>query len=265
MKKKIGFIGTGNMAKAIINGLIKSKFDAQIFGYDINQNNYDFLKKNGVKCFESYGEVVKCSNVLVLAVKPQNMEEVLMDIKQIFDSNNVLVSIAAGINESYVSKILDKKIKFVQVMPNTPLLLQAGAVAMCKGNQTSIEEFDLVKQMFSKSAVVCEISSNKMNDIIAINGSSPAFIYLFAKGFFSFAKKRNINSDVVTKLFCATLVGSAKMIEKSGKSIDELIKDVSSPGGTTLAGLSVLNDYDLNKIVEQTCEKTVQRAQELSK
>lgn len=265
MNKKIGFIGTGNMAKAIINGLVKSKFDAQIFGYDINKNNYDFLEQNGVKCFESSNEMVEHSDIVVLAVKPQNMEEVLLNIKQNFDFSKVLVSIAAGIDESYVSKILDKKIKFVQVMPNTPLLLQSGAVAMCRGNQTNIDEFDLVKQMFSKSSVVCEVSSNQMNDIIAINGSSPAFIYLFAKGFLSFAKKRKINLEVAVKLFCATLIGSAKMIEKSGKSIDELIKDVSSPGGTTIAGLSVLNNYDLIKIVEQTCEKTVQRAHELSK
>ena len=265
MLKKIGFIGTGTMAKAILKSLKNSNLDAKFYGYDLNKNNYDFFKENGVKLLENSCQIVSISDFIILAIKPQNMLEVLNEIKFVFKVNSVLISIAAGINEAFVSNILGNEIKFVQVMPNTPLLIQKGAVAMCRGKNVDLNSFNFVKKIFNSGAVVCEVDSNQMNDVVALNGSSPAFIYLFTKGFLQFAKNKQIDSNVAIRLFCASLIGSAHMIMDLKKSVDELIKDVSSPGGTTLAGLSVLMDYDLVKIVNETCEMTAKRAKDLSK
>lgn len=262
--EKVGFVGTGVMAKAIIKGVVDSGFDAQIYGYDLHKNNYEFLSEKGVKCCSNLNEILNCCSFVVLSVKPQNMAEVLNEIKLNFNKKIVIVSIAAGIDEAFVASILGEGIKFVRVMPNTPLLLGKGAVAISRGGVVDEESFAFVKKIFETGGVVCEIDESQMNDIIAINGSSPAFIYSFAKGFLNFAKKKNIDSDVALKLFCASLVGSATMMVNSNKSVDELIADVSSKGGTTVAGLSVLEGFNLTEIVEKTCEKTAERAFELS-
>lgn len=262
--KRVGFIGIGKMATAIIGSLVNSNFKAEIYGYDWHENNYDFLKKSGVNVCHDLNELVKCCNFIVFAVKPQNMSEVLAKIKPFFKKELVLISLAAGLNEEFFASFLNSKINFIGVMPNTPLLLGKGAVAICRGKNVDSESFEFVKKMFEKSGVVCEIDSSQMNDIIAINGSSPAFIYSFARGFLNFAKSRNIDYEVALKLFCTSLIGSAVMMEKSNKNIDELISDVSSKGGTTVAGLSVFEEFNLTKIVEKTCEKTSRRAFELS-
>lgn len=261
----VGFIGTGTMAKAILDGLKKSNFNANFYGYDLNNNNYSHFEQGGVELLQNAEQVVSVCDFIILAVKPQNMLDVLNAIKLSYKKSSTLVSIAAGINESFVSGILGDEIKFIQVMPNTPLLLQKGAVALCRGKNVDLNSFDFVRDMFKTSAEVFEVDKSNMDDVVALNGSSPAFIYLFAKGFLDFAKKKQIDSNVALKLFCASLIGSAHMMMYSNKTIDELIKDVSSPGGTTLAGLSVLFDCELVKIIEKTCEKTAARSKELSK
>ena len=258
----IGFIGTGNMAKAIITGNFEQ---SSIFAYDKNQNNYEYLKKFNVKFLENGKDVVKNSKYVVLAVKPQNYVEVLEEIKDEVKKENVLISIAAGIGEEFVSSFFKSDVKFVQVMPNTPLMLSFGSVAICRGKQVLDFEFEFSKQIFSKNGFVCSIPKEKMNDIIAINGSSPAFIYYFAMGFLEFAKKKDIDQEKALKLFCHSLIGSAKMILNSNKPIEQLIKDVCSKKGTTEKGIEVLKENNFISIIEKTCEETSKRAYELSK
>ncbi len=262
---EIGFIGAGKMAKAIITGIFNSADNLKIFVYDRSKNNYSYLEKLNVSFCENGKDVVKNAKYVVLAVKPQNYVEVLEEIKEEVNEKTVIISIAAGIGEEFLASYFDFNIKFVQVMPNTPLLLGAGAVAICRGKNVLEDEFKFSKEIFSKSGVVCEIPKEKMNDIVSINGSSPAFIYYFAKGFLDFAERKQIEKDKALKLFCYSLIGSAKMILDSNKTIDELISDVCSKKGTTEKGIEVLKENNFLKIIEKTCEETAKRAFELSK
>lgn len=263
--KKIGFIGTGNMAMAIIGGILKSRIGMRLMAYDINSNNYDILLKNGIVLCESPDELVKKCEYVILAIKPQNFPEVLKEIKNSVSEDTVIISIAAGITEEYVSSQIGFVPKFIQVMPNTPLLINSGATALAKGTNVISEEFDFVKSIFSLSGQTEVLPLDKMNETIAINGSSPAFIYLFSKGFLQFAKEQGIDEKIALSLFCASLKGSADMMIESGKSIDELIKTVSSPGGTTIAGLEQLEKNELLKTVNNACKACTKRAYELSK
>lgn len=260
----IGFIGAGNMATAIISGIKNGSIECDIYAFDLNKIKLDNLNKYGVIATSSSVELVKKVDYLLLAVKPQHITQVLEEIKPHINHNTVIISIAAGITGAYISKVLSFSAKVVQVMPNTPLMLSLGATAMSKWNDVSDKEFEFAKSLFDCAGKTEIIPKEKMNEIIPINGSSPAFIYKFAECFVNYGKSVGIDEKVCLNLFAQSLVGSAKMLTDSGMSIEELITMVSSKGGTTIAGLDGLNEMKLNDAVLVACEKCVSRAYELT-
>lgn len=263
---KVGFIGTGNMGGAIIRGILSVYgSNAEIHAYDRDEEKLSELVKQGVIAASSEGEICERCKYVFLAVKPQVFDSVLPAIADHVSSETVIISIAAGITEEYISGICGDSIHTVIVMPNTPFLLSEGATALAKGKFTTDEEFEVVKDIFCTGGIAEVVPMNKMKEIIAINGSSPAFIYLYAKGFIDYAKSEGIDESTALNLFAKSLIGSAKMLTDSGKSIDELIKMVSSPGGTTLAGLEGLYQGNLTDVVKDCCERCTKRAYELSK
>lgn len=264
---KIGFIGAGNMATAIINGMICNNVvkPKDIYVFDLDSNKLNIMSNNGVNVCNSANEVVENSHFVVLAVKPQNYQEVLEGIKNSVTDKTVMVSIAAGISINYVVSALEKNCACVRVMPNTPLLLGCGATAVCPSENISDEDFNVVKSMFSTSGVCQVLPESQMNTIISVNGSSPAYIYLFAKAMCDYAVEQGIDSKSATELICATLKGSAEMIMKSGDSLETLIKKVSSPGGTTLAALDVLEKGGFYQTVKDGMAACTKRAEELGK
>ena len=265
-KISIGFIGAGNMGGAIMRGVISAYGDnAAVYAFDMDKDMLAALEKDGVKAMSSAADLCKACKYVVLAVKPQNFDDLMPQISSAVTEENVLISIAAGITEEYIIRSTVPTAHVVIVMPNTPFLLGEGATALAKGQYTTDEEFETVKSVFRTGGIAEVIPMDKMKEIIAINGSSPAFIYLYAKGFTDYAEKCGIDSGAALRLFAKSLVGSAKMLTESGKAVDELIKMVSSPGGTTIAGLTALYDGKLTEITEECCERCTKRAYELSK
>ena len=255
------------MAYAIIKGIAGSALakDTQLFACDHHPEKLARLAELGVTACEGSIDVVKRCKYVFLAVKPQVFEEMLAQIAGGVTKDTVLVSIAAGITAEYIRSKTIPEAKVVLVMPNTPLLVGQGATALAKIAPTTDEEFAVVRGFFDACGVTSAIPENKMNEIIPINGSSPAFIYLFAKAFMEYADKVGIPSETAMPLFAQTLVGSAKMLTDSGCTIDELIKMVTSPGGTTLAGLDELYKGKLEQTVGNACDSCTKRAYELSK
>ncbi|MGN0665969.1 MAG: pyrroline-5-carboxylate reductase [Huintestinicola sp.] len=263
---KVGFIGAGNMGAAIMRGIASVMGDmVSMCAYNPTRSKVEALADCGVAAMDSENDVVKASKYVFLAVKPQKFDEVLTKISEDVTDDTVFVSIAAGITEEYIASKTIPGAKVVLAMPNTPFLLGQGATALAKGSTVSHEEFALVKSIFASGGTTAEIPTDKMKEVIAINGSSPAFIYLFAKGFVDYAASVGISADEALKLFSQSLIGSAKMMTDSGKSIDELIRQVSSPGGTTLMGLEALYEGKLTDTVKDCCERCTKRAYELSK
>jgi len=264
--KQISFIGAGNMATAIMKGILGSEIVSRyaIAAYDVFPEKVDELRPHGVYAARTVKDAVEGADILFLAVKPQNFEEVLAGIKPHFSEKTVVVSIAAGITAEYIKSFLGENCKIVLVMPNTPLLLGMGASALARVEPTGEEEFSDVCEIFSASGETAVIPADKMKEIIAINGSSPAFIYLFAKSFVSYAESVGLDSDAALRLFCQSLKGSAEMMLRSGHTIDELIAMVSSKGGTTIAGLERFEAHHLDAAVRDACEHCTKRAYELS-
>ncbi|MBQ7756744.1 MAG: pyrroline-5-carboxylate reductase [Oscillospiraceae bacterium] len=263
----VGFIGAGNMGFAIMKGVCESCCSDKIslFTYDIDDEKIKRLASMGVTPCESVKEVIEKCQYVFLAIKPQQLDEVLAENGKYFTNEKVIVSICAGISGDYFKSVTVADAKVVLVMPNTPLLLGEGATALAKVEPTTDEEFNLVCEIFKSCGKIAVVDENKMKEIIAVNGSSPAFIYLYSKAFIEYAKSVGIDENVAKELFAQTLVGSAKMITDSGYTIDELITMVSSKGGTTIAGLEKLREGNLEGTVSKCCKACVNRAYELSK
>lgn len=263
----VGFIGAGNMGFAIIKGIVGTNLrdSVKLYAYDLKPEMLERLSDFGVTPCMTEKELAEKCDYIFLAVKPQQLEEVLDSVKPAVTESKVIISICAGITAEYIQSKTLPDAKVVLVMPNTPLLLGEGASAMAKNSAVSEEEFGFVKNIFASCGKVAVVPENKMKEIIAVNGSSPAFIYLFAKAFVDYARSEGIDENAAKELFAQSLTGSAKMITDSGYTIDELIKMVSSPGGTTLAGLKELYDGNLENTVKKACESCTKRAYELSK
>lgn len=266
MSKKIGFIGTGNMAYAIISGMLKNGTDPKsLFAYDTDSEKLAQISEKGILACGSAAELLENCEIIVLAVKPQVYPVLLESLKSNATEDKVFVSIAAGISTDYIKKSLSCNCPCVRVMPNTPLLLGKGATALSRSEDVSDTDFELVYSMFASSGVCEVLPESKMNAVIALNGSSPAYFYLFAKAMADYAQSQGIDSKAAMNLICATMQGSAQMLMDSGDTPQELIKKVSSPGGTTLASLADFEENHFEDIVKSAMDKCTKRADELSK
>ena len=267
MDCKIGFIGAGNMAGAIIDGITGSGMlaPAQVAVYDIRESQREHYAARGFKVSASAAALVDGCDYVVLSVKPQNFADVLAEIKGHPRPETVFVTIAAGISAEFIKEALGCDAKVVRVMPNTPLLIGCGSTAMSRVAPATEEEFAFVKSVFASAGGVEEISPDKMNEVIPLNGSSPAYIYLFAKVFVDRAVELGFDADVANRLFSNPLIGSARMMLESGKSHQELIDMVTSPKGTTFEGLAALERCGFDKALIACFDDTVRRAYELGK
>ena len=265
--KKIGFIGAGNMATAIIKGILKNKAKdaSDIAVFDPDAEKTEAMRIIGVSSAESGADLVEKSDIIVLAVKPQIYDQVLSEIRGAADEKKVFVTIAAGISIEYVRNGLGYNCPMVRVMPNTPLLLGKGATAVCKSENISDDDFEEVFNMFALSGETEILPESQMNAVIAVNGSSPAYIYLFAKSMADYAESVGIDRDVALRLICKTFEGSAEMLRSSGDSPETLIEKVSSKGGTTIEAMKVFNERGLSSIVYDAMAACTRRAEELGK
>ncbi len=262
MKKyKLGVLGIGNMGGSILKGIINASIynKEEILIFDIDKLKLN--KFSDILVAKDEKDLIENVDVLILAIKPQ-MLKVLKNI-EFQNKDLLLVSIVTGKTVSDLQAIFGD-VKVIRVMPNTPALINEGSTAISKTPNVGDLEFSEVKKIFSLLGVVEEIPDNLMNEVIPVNGSMPAFLYYFAKCFIEKAVKNGIDYDTAKSLCVQGIIGSAKMISETDKSIDELIKDVCSPKGATLEGLKVFDRSNLQDIIEETSDATIKRAYELS-
>jgi len=265
--KNIGIIGFGNMGSAImksaiINDVINS---SDLYVYDVNLQKLESEQVfNSVNRCSSIKDVVNNCEIIFLAVKPQNIDDILKEIKEV-DKGKVFVSILAGITDKYIKRNIHKDSEVVSVMPNTPIMLGYGATAIGENRNINKDDMEFICKIFSKSGVYSIIDNDKINEIIPVNGSSPAFIYYIAKTFIEYAKNNGISGNDAKILFCNTLIGSAHMMLDTDFSVNELIDMVSSKGGTTISGLNSMKENGLFDVLTKGCEDCTKRAYELSK
>lgn len=262
--ERFGFIGVGNIARAILQGMLSSGYinREDISLYDLDAEKAQGVVEGAAVC-TSPVQVVQACKYVFLTVKPQVYPTVLEEIKGALTADTCLVTVAAGRTIDWVKQQVGFDCKVVRVMPNTPLMVGCGASALVKRAPVSDEEFEKVCGCFSSCGVVSTVEEKDMDTVTAVSGSSPAFVFRFAKDLIQAAVDRGLDAAEAEKLVSGTLLGSAKMILESGQTVDALIRMVTSPNGTTEAGLRAMDAAGFDLAVEQAVDAAVKRSIEL--
>ena len=259
---KIGFIGGGNMAAAIIKGMTVQGIK-DILVSEPREARRSYLKQHyGIQTTESNKEVVSACNIIILAIKPQNMKTVLEEISGCVTDDKTVVSIAAGITLEYMSSKLKTK-KLIRVMPNTPALVQEGMTVISLCECFSDRDIAVVREIFMSIGNVIMLPEKYMNAVTALSGSGPAFFALFIEAMIESGIKTGLSKGDALTLVVQTAAGTVKLLE-TGMSTSELREMVASPGGTTAAALKIFKEKGFKDIVSAAIEAAVNRAKELA-
>lgn len=266
---KVGFVGTGNMASAIIKGMIHTEHTKaeHIYVFDVDtEKMHGFVGETGTNACESSEEVVKRSDIVMLAVKPNQFKAVLSPLKELIkDKNPLIVSIAAGTSIEKIQSLLEAEnnLAIIRVMPNVNAMIGEGAAAVCGNQAASQEQINFALGMFNAIGKAIELPEQHFSTFTAIAGSSPAYAYLFIDSLARGAVKNGLPKDLANKIAAQAVLGSAKMILESDEDPWVLINRVCSPGGTTVAGLVALEDHAFISTVIKGVDATIKRDEEL--
>jgi pyrroline-5-carboxylate reductase len=238
-----GFIGAGKMASALVHGMLRAGLAPAeaIRASDPLASARSALKeKAGITVFESNADVVKHSDVLVLAVKPQNMSDILAELEGIVTAEHLVVSIAAGITIDSIARGLSRCSRIIRVMPNTPALVGEGISAFAAGSGARPEDAALVEAFLGSVGRAVRVSESMLDAVTGLSGSGPAFVCLLIEALSDGGVRAGLPRDVASLLAVQTVLGAAKLVRDTGLHPAEVKDQVASPGGTTIAGLHSL-------------------------
>ena len=267
-EKKIGIIGCGNMGEAIFSRLaqtIDKSTSLMVSEMDANkraqiQDKYKVI----VEIDNSY--LVKYSDVIIIAVKPKDFDNILREeICCGISEAKLLISIAAGITTGYIESIVGKDVPVIRVMPNMAAVIGEAMSSMSPGGSATGEHMKLAREIFSRIGDVIEVDEDLVDSITAISGSGPAYFFYFVEALIESAKGLGMDSDMAKKVVLKTILGSAKLLDILKEEPGDLIKRVASKGGTTEAAIKVFESKRLKSIIKDACREAQKRSKALSR
>lgn len=267
MSARISFLGAGNMASAIARGILSVDSAPNICLFDTDTSKYLPFAGSPVQTADTLADALSYGEYIVLAVKPQHLPSLFEQINQTGGSlsGKVIISICAGISIARITDALGE-LPVVRAMPNTPLIVGAGVTALCPNALVSEEVYREAEAIFSAAGKVIRLEEDRMNKIIAVTSSSPAYVFRFVKAIADAAKADgfgDLEDEVLWKLVCDVVVGSCKLLSESGKSPDELIRMVTSPGGTTEQANRVFEERSFEQIVADAMTACTKKAESM--
>lgn len=242
-KLRIGFLGAGKMASALAKGFINGNLaePASMIASDVFEPaRTEFTKLSGIKTTVSNQEVAVASDVLIIAVKPHQVADLLHELKSLISGSHLIVSIAAGVSLKTLESHLAAGSRVVRVMPNTPALVGASATGFALGNAALAEDGALVQRLFSSVGVAFQLKESLLDAVTGLSGSGPAYAYLMVEALSDGGVAAGLPRETATKLAAQTLLGAAKMVLETGLHPGALKDMVTSPGGTTIEGIHEL-------------------------
>tara|TARA_Y100000992_G_scaffold48092_1_gene27985 strand:+ start:613 stop:1428 length:816 start_codon:yes stop_codon:yes gene_type:complete len=265
--KSLVFIGGGNMASCIVSGIVQcNNKNLQITVCDPNQDKLEVLReKFGVNISTSNGKAVSEADIVILAVKPQSVRKIILELKNKFKSSVIIISIAAGITTNAIKSWLDSPFAIIRAMPNTPSSILSGATGLYADSTVDNKAKKQVELIFDSIGFSCWIKKESdINAVIALSGSGPAYLFRIFEIMHGVGQELGLEENVAFELLSQTFSGAAKMIYSSEKTATELREQVTSPGGTTERALNIFNNENLEQTFRNAMQEAHDRAEKMS-
>ncbi len=265
-KSNIGFLGAGKMATALAKGFVQAGLvtGKQIIASDVIEAACNaFAKETGAKTSSSNSEVAKAAEVLILAVKPDQVAGALADIQDHVTEKHLLISIAAGVTIARLEAGLSGDARVIRVMPNTPALVGASATGFALGKFATAADAETAHKLFSAVGVAFHVKEALLDAVTGLSGSGPAYVYLFIESLSDGGVAAGLPRDVATKLAAQTVLGAAKMVLETNQHPGALKDMVTSPGGTTIEGLHELEKGKLRGTVMSAVRAATDKSKKL--
>ncbi len=264
---KLGFIGCGNMATAMISGMIRNHIaePADIIVSDASsQALRQAEEKLGILTTSDNLTVATSVDILFLSVKPQFYETVIKEIAHDIKKSTIIITIAAGQSLKKVESLFERTLKLIRTMPNTPALVSEGITAVCRNDQVTEEEFALVMNLLRSFGLTEEVPEHLMDAVVAVSGSSPAYVFLLIEAMADAAVAEGMPRDKAYRFAAQAVLGSAKMVLETGKHPGALKDMVCSPGGTTIDAVRVLEKTGFRSSIMEAMKACAEKSKKLS-
>lgn len=265
--RKIGCLGGGAMGEALVAGLLREGLvtPSALYVSDINHERLEYLQhKLGVNVTTDNTDVVKVVDIIILAVKPQVIISLLEEIGPAARVDQTFISIVAGVTTEKIQSCFKDSVPVVRVMPNTPCLLGEGACAVSAGTYAAEENVAKALAIFAAVGKVLAVPESMLDIVTGLSGSGPAYMYVLLEGFIDGAVRLGLPRDTARVLMAQTMVGAAKMVLETGEHPGKLKDLVTTPGGTTIAGLFALEDGGVRALMMKAVAAATDRAREMS-
>lgn len=263
-KKNIGIIGLGNMGEAIILGLLKHTGSENICGFDKDNNKCQNISGK-ITISDSVPSLIKKSDIIILAVKPNIISAICKDIKDAITNDKIIISIAAGITIDTIEKIIGSNKKIIRVMPNTPALVNEGMTAISCNGSIDENDLELGKEIFSSVGKVITVDEKYLDAVTAVSGCGPAYVFTIIQALADAGVKLGLSRKDSELLASQTLYGASKMVLETGENPISLRNKVTSPGGSTIEAVYELEKSGLSGILMSAVEKAEKKSKELGK
>ncbi|CAG0982446.1 pyrroline-5-carboxylate reductase [Geobacter sp.] len=265
--RKLGFIGGGNMAEAIIKGLLAGGVTAaELVVAEPVAERREFLRGTyGIDVHTDNGEAAAGADALIIAVKPQVFRGMATALGAGGFDGKLLISIMAGISIGGIEEACGGSSRVIRVMPNTPALVLAGASALCRGKNATDDDLFFARGIFDLVGTTCVVDEKLMDAVTGVSGSGPAYVFMFIEALSDAGVKNGLPRDVATQLAAQTVFGSAKLLLETGDHPGVLKEKVTSPGGTTIAGVASLERDSFRGAVMAAVDAATVRSAELGK
>lgn len=264
---RLGFIGCGNMATAMMQGMIQNKIIAseEILASDASPTTLDMAKKKfNIQTTNSNVEVATSVDVLVLAVKPQYYPQVIEEISEDIKKTTLIITIAAGQTLKRVESLFERTLKIVRTMPNTPALVSEGITAVCANDQVTQEDMELVMKLLSGIGKTELVTENLMDAVVAVSGSSPAYVFVMIEAMADAAVAEGMPRDKAYRFAAQAVLGSAKMVLETKLHPGQLKDMVCSPGGTSIEAVRVLEEKGFRSSIIEAMKACADKSRKLS-
>lgn len=264
--KRIAFLGGGNMAEAIIKGLLRENSGVPLMIAEISKERRAYLTTTypTIRIVENSAEAAAWGEVVILAIKPQQATSVLTTLERTLSTDKLIVSIMAGVRTASIEEALENGTRVVRVMPNTPALVGMGATAICPGRKATPLDLDRVETIFTQTGLVVRVEEKQMDAVTGLSGSGPAYVFTFVEALSDAGVKNGLSREIASRLAVQTVLGAAKMLAETAEHPALLREKVTSPGGTTIAALHVMENGRFRGVIMDAVDAACQKSKELA-